>query len=100
MAQFGDCAEAAHQRAAAWAHELREEAERSRALRKRVLSDVVACTATCFNTLARTANEASPYRQPSEVQVPPLPEWRRAVPPRSGLTQKEGTAERQAHGRA
>ena len=57
----------------------------------------MACTATCYNTLARTANEASPYRQPnSPMPLPKIPEWQRPVPPASALTLKECVAERQA----
>eukprot|EP00913_Durusdinium_trenchii_P032312 g30253.t2 len=63
VAKFADAADAAHQKAAGLARQLREEAERFRALTKSVLSDVAACTAASYNTLARTANEASPYRQ-------------------------------------
>ena len=59
--------------------------------------DVAACTATCYNTLARTANEASPYRQASvESRVPAIPQWQRPVPPDSALTLRECPAERQA----
>lgn len=64
----------------------------------RILSDVAACTATCYNTLARMANEASPYRHriDEETSVPAIPQWQRPVPPVSALTLKECSAERQA----
>ena len=61
----------------------------------RILSDVAACMASCYNTLARTANEASPYRLPSAAtELPRLPDWERPVPPGSALTLKQGTVER------
>ncbi|CAK9030788.1 Hypothetical protein SCF082_LOCUS19352 [Durusdinium trenchii] len=97
VAKFADAADAAHQKAAGLARQLREEAERFRALTKSVLSDVAACTAASYNTLARTANEASPYRQQAmETRVPSIPHWQRPVPPASALTLRECPAERQA----
>lgn len=52
--------------------------------------------ASCYNTLARTANEASPYRQPSAaLELPRLPDWECPVPPETALTLKQGTVERQ-----
>lgn len=96
VAKFGDVSEAAHQKAAGLTRKLREEGERFRALSKRILSDVAACMASCYNTLARTANEASPYRQPSAaLELPRLPDWERPVPPETALMLKQGTVERQ-----
>ena len=61
----------------------------------RVLSDVACCTATCYNTLARTANEANPYRHTAEqTPLPSLPSWEHLELPVSALTLKDSMVER------
>ena len=61
----------------------------------RVLSDVACCTATCYNTLARTANEANPYRHTAEqTPLPSLPSWEPLELPVSALTLKDSMVER------
>eukprot|EP00434_Breviolum_minutum_P013232 symbB.v1.2.011656.t2/scaffold789.1/size230748/17 len=95
VSKFIDAAESSHQKAAGLARQLREESERYRALSKRVLSDVACCTATCYNTLARTANEANPYRHTAEqTPLPSLPSWEPLELPRSALTLKDSMVER------